>query len=99
MRRRKDKVDNNQAKIVSDLEKLPGITVETGHDDILVGYNGKTFWFEIKNPDRCRSEKTGKLLDSCLKDDQKRIKETFTGQYDIVFSVGEILVIIGHYNS
>jgi hypothetical protein len=96
MRRRKDKVDNNQAKIVSDLGKLPGITIETGHDDILVGYNGRTFWFEIKNPDRCLSKKTGKLLDSCLEDDQKRIRETFTGQYDIVFSVGEILVVIGY---
>ena len=48
--RRAAKIDRNQGDIVSALRKIPGISVETGHDDILVGYKGRTWWFEVKAP-------------------------------------------------
>jgi len=87
------RVDNNQLDIVKSLRKLPGITVEVGHDDILVGYKGKTYWYEIKSPDA--ANKSGVVFCSKIKPDQKRILRDFTGHYKIVISLEEILDDIG----
>ncbi|KKK84038.1 hypothetical protein LCGC14_2787400, partial [marine sediment metagenome] len=54
------KIDSNQREIVKSLRKIPGITVELNHHDFLLGYKGKTYWFEIKNSD-CVSPKTGEI--------------------------------------
>lgn len=89
MRRRKDKIDANQPDIVKELRKL-GLSVEVGHDDILVGYNGKTCWYEIKDPEEVISKKTGMMLESCLKDSQKRLRKEFKGHYRIVTHVWQI---------
>ena len=88
-------MDANQKKIVEALRDIPGVSVETGHDDIILGYQGKTFWYEIKNPEKAVSKITGKILPSALEDDQKRILGTFTGHYLIVSSIEEILIDIG----
>lgn len=78
--------DENQQAIVDSLKKIPGVSVEVGHDDILVGYKQKTFWYEIKK---------SKPTPSQIKPDQYRIWETFTGHYKIVWSVDMILDDIG----
>ena len=91
--RMKARVDNNQGKIVKELLQIPGVSVELGHDDIICGYRKRTFWFEIKS-EAAVSRKTGKVLESRIEDDQKRLRSTFTGQYDIVKSTDEILAII-----
>ena len=44
---RHKKVDANQPDIVKELRKL-GYSVELDHDDIIVGHNGRTYWYEIK---------------------------------------------------
>ena len=88
------KIDSNQAGIVGKLRKIPGVSVELSHDDILVGYKKKTYWFEIKNPDLV-SKKTGKIIDSAIKTDQKRLLRDFTGHYEIVWSVEQILKTLG----
>ena len=85
-----ERVDNNQSEIVNQLRSIPGVSVETGYNDILVGWRGQTFWFELKNED-CVSKKTGKILESEIKPDQKRIPEKFTGHYKIVSSFEEII--------
>lgn len=54
------KSDANQKEIVKSLRKL-GFSVETNHDDILVGANGVTYWIEIKNPNCVSQKKQGKL--------------------------------------
>jgi hypothetical protein len=87
------RVDSNQPKIVEELRKIPGVTVELNHDDILVGYEGRTGWFEIKNENTVG--KDGKIRESAIKDDQKRIRDTFTGHYEIVFSIEEICNSMG----
>ena len=95
MPRYRAKNDTNQPDIVKALRKIPGITVQTGHDDILVGYKGLTFWFEIKNPDEInksgqpygRNKKTGR--------GQAKIDEEFTGHYRIVWNIDQILEAIG----
>lgn len=89
-----DKIDNNQSDIVDKLREIPGIKVEVGHDDILVGYRGKTYWFEIKNPDKV-SKKGAFILRSAIKPSQYKLLDTFTGHYSIVWTLNQILKEIG----
>ena len=88
--RRAAKVDHNQSEIVSLLRDIPGCSVEPGHDDILVGYRGRTFWFEIKIQD-CVSNRTGKVKESSKKESQKKLEKEWTGHYRIVSTFDEIL--------
>ena len=87
-------MDKNQSPIVEALRQIPGVTVETGHDDILCGYNLRTYWFELKSGN-ATSKKTGKVLESHIEPDQKRIRDLYTGHYSIVSSLDEILKEIG----
>lgn len=88
--RRKAKIDNNQTAIVNALLEIPGVTVEIGHDDILVGLNGRTYWYELKS-DLAVSKKTGLILESQKKNSQKKLEKEFTGHYRIVSSFDEII--------
>jgi len=78
------KNDTNQPEIVKALRKVPGLSVETGHDDILVGYDGKTYFYEIKETPK-----------STVKESQYRLIREFTGHYRFAFSVQDILQDIG----
>lgn len=90
MRRRKDRVDANQQSIVKDLRKIPGVTVEVGHEDVLVGYQGRTYWYEIKDPAKTLKA-DGQWKKGAIKDDQRRLLSTFTGHYRVVCTTEEIL--------
>lgn len=82
---RKDaKTDSNQKEIVKDLRKM-GYTVATDHDDILVGYQGRTFWYELKGSEAAskRNTATGKA--------QRELAKTWRGHYKIVWSLEMIL--------
>jgi len=92
--RRAKKIDSNQRDIVALLRSLPGVTVALDHDDIFIGYKGKNFWYEIKNPDTV-SKKTGKILESAKKDSQKKLEREWKGHYKIVSNVYEILDDMG----
>ena len=83
------RTDENEKTIVKDLRDL-GYKVETGHDDILVGANGLTYWFEIKQ-EKHVSKKTGKINESAKKDSQKRLEQEWNGHYKIVSTLDEIL--------
>lgn len=76
--RRAKRNDANQTQIVKELRQL-GFSVETGHDDILVGKNGVTLWVEIKT-------KTGKLKPS-----QEKLLEEFKGAYMVAKTTEEII--------
>lgn len=78
------KNDKNQPEIVKELRTIPGLTVETGHDDLLVGYNGKTYFYEIKETPT-----------SAVKDSQYKLIKDFTGHYRFAFSAKDILQDIG----
>lgn len=93
--RRKAKIDNNQTAIVNALLEIPGVTVEVGHDDILVGLSGSTYWYEIKS-DLAVSKKTGRILESKKKKRQKKLEKEFTGHYRIVSRLEDILCEIFH---
>lgn len=83
------KVDNNQKSIVDALIKIPGVSVAPNHDDILVGYMGQTFWYEIKSPDS--ASKDGVVFESAKKDSQKELEKHWSGHYRIVCSLDQIL--------
>lgn len=88
--RRAARVDTNQNSIVKALNDIPGVSVQIGHDDILVGHKGLTYWYEIKS-DTAVSRKTGTILESRKKKSQIKLENTFTGHYRIVSSLDEIL--------
>ena len=85
-------VDKNQGEIVKELRKFA--SVELDHDDILVGYQGKTYWYELKS-DNAVSKKTGKVLNSKKKAGQIKLENEFKGHYKIVSSLEEILIDMG----
>jgi len=87
------KVDSNQPCIVKDLRSIPGVTVETDHDDIIVGFRGATYWYEIKSPSEVA--RSGKIRQSALKPSQKKLLRDFTGHYRVVWSLGQILDDLG----
>ncbi len=89
MTSRARKVDDNQSALVASLRKLPGVTVSTDHDDILVGYGKRNFWFEVKNPIRCLN-KHGALLSSALRPKQVELLATWRGHYAVVWNVEQI---------
>lgn len=83
--RRAAKVDANQSGIVKALRQINGVTVELNHDDILVGYKGLTYWFEIKNINGKNKKQ----------DSQIKLEKEWKGHYLIVSCVDEILSEIG----
>ena len=88
--RRAARVDDNQKAIVDEQRSYPGIKVTLGMDDILVGYKGKTYWYEVKNPNAI-SKRTGELLCSKVKVGQKALAKEWTGHYKLVTTAEEIL--------
>lgn len=83
------RVDDNQGQIVSMLRSM-GASVETGHDDLLVGFRGKTFWFEIKDPKKTL-KKNGDYKAGTKKPSQIKLENEWKGQYKIVHSFEEIV--------
>ena len=92
--RRAKKIDANQPQIVEDLLTIPGISVELDCNDILVGYKGNTYWFEIKNPDTV-SPKTNTLREGEITDSEKKRRDTWRGHYRIIWTLGMILEDMG----
>ena len=43
------RADANQPEIVKQLRKM-GMSVQCNMDDILIGWKGKNYWIEIKDP-------------------------------------------------
>lgn len=89
-----NKVDANQAHIVTTLRGIPGVTVEVDHDDILVGYQGRTYWYEIKDPDKTL-KKDGTWRMGALKASQIKLLNGWQGHYQIVTDVDQILDDMG----
>jgi hypothetical protein len=87
------RTDSNQKEIVKSLRDIPGVSVITDCNDILVGRNGATYWFEIKS-ESAISKRTGSVQPSKVRKSQKLLISEFTGHYKIVSSLEEILAEI-----
>lgn len=93
MRRTAAKTDTNQKEIVKALRSIPGVSVAPNHDDILVGFKGFTYWFEVKNPNKVG--KNNKIRPSALQQSQVDLLQGWTGHYSVVWSVEQILKEMG----
>lgn len=88
--RKQAKPDANQQDILDALREL-GVSAEAIHyvggglPDILVGHAGKSYVFEVKNPE----------YDCKLTADEQEFKDTWRGQYDIIVCVEDVLDVIG----
>jgi len=76
--------DANQDDIVKALKAIPGVTVQTGVGDILIGYEGRNTWVEIKT-----SEK------ATIKPSQIKLRNEWKGQYLIAWNIDMILKEMG----
>lgn len=85
--RRAARIDENQPEIVEALRAIEGVTVEVNHDDLLVGYAGNTYWYEIKVGPK-----------SEIKKSQYKLLDEWTGHYKIVWSLQMILNDMGIKN-
>lgn len=89
------RIDNNQKVIVSALREIHGVTVAVDHDDILVGWKGNNYWYEIKNPDRAINKGTGTLKEYEKQSSQKKLESNWTGHYKLVWNIDQILEDLG----
>ena len=91
------KVDNNHPKIVSELRELKGVTVRSvatikNFLDIIVGYNGKNYLFEIKDP---KKPPSGRKLTA----GEQKFMEMWTGQADLALTTQDIIKAIDYKHS
>ncbi len=91
--RRSKRVDDNQGDIVKRLRAIKDVTVMLDVNDILVGYSGCNFLFEIKDPDK--ATKDGRLPLSQIKKTQIDLLRSWKGNYNIVYTFEEIIHIMG----
>ena len=95
--RRAAKVDANQAEIVEELRAI-GCTVLLLHQvgngcpDILVGYRGNNWLFEVK--DGAKPPSARKLTDA-----EQKFFDEWRGQRSVVNDVYEAIEYLTHYDS
>lgn len=88
------RTDANQTSIVETLRAYPCVTVAitsscgNGFPDIVVGYDGWSFLFEIKDTGKRRKLTDAEIL----------FRRYWNGQYDVIESADEVLEIIGYDN-
>jgi len=92
--RRAARIDANQPEIVKALRKIPGVTVQLDMDDILVGYKGVNYWYEIKDPKKL-FKNDGTFNKGEIKPSQEKLIENWMGHYKIAWSLDMILENIG----
>lgn len=99
MSRFRRRADDNQRKIVTALRAIPGVTVVTGHDDILVGHQGRTYWFELKSRRAVKADGTPREFkagsDGRTRAKQLALQMGWRGHYQIVSTAEEIMEEIG----
>lgn len=90
-------MDGNQSEIVECLREIPGVKVAItsavgeGFGDIVVGYRGFNFMFEIKDPSKPKADQE-------LTPDQKKFHSEWTGQVQKVHSLKEIITTMTGWN-
>lgn len=87
--------DDNQKDIVTALRKIPGVSVETDMDDILIGYRGSNYWIEIKNPVDVDKNGDPYKRDSDTYRKQKKLNDYWPGHYRICTTLNQVLTEIG----
>lgn len=85
------RTDANHKKLIDQLRQLPGVsvfsthTIGKGFPDIVVGYGGKNYLFEIKDEDKTPS--LTKLTNS-----EDLFHKKWQGQVDVVKNLGDCIL-------
>ena len=90
--RSRGRVDSNQAALVKELRQMGlsvAVTSSLGHGfpDIVVGWQGRTFCFEVKNPDKPPSARA-------LTKDEQEFRDTWKGHLAVVMTLDDCLKAI-----
>ena len=84
------RIDSNQPALVAALRQIPGVSVAVtsqlgkGFPDIVVGYRGRNYIFEIKDPEQPPSKRR-------LTSDEQKWHDRWCGQVDVVTCLGDCL--------
>jgi hypothetical protein len=87
------KVDSNQSQLVKQMRKIPGLsvahthTVSNGFTDVVVGFRGVNYLFEIKDPSKPPSQRK-------LTPDELEFHKNWTGSIHIVETIDDVIKII-----
>ncbi len=87
------RIDENQPAIVDELREYQDVTVHStaqlgkGFPDIIVGYNGRNYLFEIKNPEKPPSKRK-------LTPDEDRWHRDWMGQVHTIETVSDCLQVM-----
>jgi len=91
------RTDANHKQVVDDLRKwLHGCTVfdasgaGKGFPDLVVGWKGHNFLFELKDPEKPTSRRS-------LTDAQKKLFDQWQGQIHIAHSAAEVCAVIAEH--
>ena len=91
--RRAARIDANQPGIVKELRQIPGVSVAItsalgdGYPDLTVGFRGRTYLFEIKDPDKPPSKRR-------LTEEEAEFFARWRGHVAKVESANEILSVL-----
>lgn len=92
--RRAARIDGNQKQIVKELRQIPGCLVTStagvgkGFPDIVVGYQGMNYLFEIKDPEKPPNKRR-------LTKHEHEFHEAWTGQVSVIHTTEEAMEIMG----
>jgi hypothetical protein len=87
------KTDHNHAKIISQCRTIPALSIFSTHTlgkgfpDIVIGYNGCNYLFEIKDGNKPKSQ-------TKLTPHEETFHSTWKGQVHIIYNIEDILNII-----
>ena len=90
-------MDSNQAEIVEALRGIPDLSVSItsrigqGFPDLVIGYRGATFMFELKDPSKPKADQE-------LTPEQAKFHGAWKGQIQKVFSLKEIITTLTGWN-
>jgi hypothetical protein len=91
------RIDGNQNEIVEALRSIPDLSVSVtsrvgrGFVDIVVGYRGANFMFELKDPTKPKADQE-------LTPEQQKFHAAWKGQIQKVFSLKEIITTLTGWN-
>ena len=76
------------------LRKLGASVMYTDQVDLVVGWKGQNYLFEVKDPEKLYLKDGVTYRKGAIKPAQSKLRSTWLGQYDIVTSLEQILEII-----
>lgn len=91
--RRAARTDSNQSEIVEALRKcgvsvFPTHTVGDGFPDLVCGFHGNNYLFEIKDPNKPPSKRL-------LTEDEKKFRDAWRGRVFTIMTADEALATVG----